>query len=138
MYPNSIYLSLNVVSILALYWYFGAKVYTIWVHGSFGFPGRRLGDFFSDPHHGVPDIRLTVLVLPSVHFPRVHSMAEADSTCPTLCALSTRALQKLVFPAIVHQYKVSVCELSNEAVTNRIFCICEPNNIRQADYIMQW
>ena len=122
MYPNSIYLSLNVVSILALYWYFGAKVYTIWVHGSFGFPGRRLGDFFSDPHHGVPDIRLT----------------EADSTCPTLCALSTRALQKLVFPAIVHQYKVSVCELSNEAVTNRIFCICEPNNIRQADYIMQW
>ena len=32
MYPNSIYLSLKVVSILVLW----AKVYTIWVHGSFG------------------------------------------------------------------------------------------------------
>ena len=33
MYPNSIlHLSLKV----SLYWYFGAQVYTIWVHGSFG------------------------------------------------------------------------------------------------------
>ena len=35
MYPNSIYSGLKII----LFGYFGAKVYTIWVHGPLGFVG---------------------------------------------------------------------------------------------------
>ena len=49
MYPNSIYIGLKVVP----YRYFGATVYTIWVHGPLGL---RLHGTWEVPKKGDPNL----------------------------------------------------------------------------------